>query len=318
MSSLSESNILKKVQARELFGEYASAWKDVGICRLWYTSSSMLSISSSLASEPGPSNVILPSSPSLKEILGLKRLDPNTDKLISVVAPGVLVKYGLDYDAEVRALQFVHGRLSVRTPRILQHAPFTEPWNWKEGVWYFLNAQVCLLLRLLVACPPQNSKISLVSCSSFSTRCAHTWARHSETLTAVPTTTGTCLSLGTLHTLIFKHQGLPRLLPRHIPRILWTRVRGGAIRLFSDRGTVLPHSRRPPPSQHSRGRVEDYSHSWLGDCWLLYRVLWVLPDAWAGMDDACMGRCPCPHFPRSASEGWDNGCYLGSLMIIRK
>ena len=82
----------------------------------------MLSISSSLASEPGPSDVILPSSPRLKEILGLKRLDPSTDKLISVVAPGgVLVKYGLEYDAEVRALQFVHGRLSVRTPRILQH-----------------------------------------------------------------------------------------------------------------------------------------------------------------------------------------------------
>lgn len=94
-----------------------------------------------LASEPDPSDLILPSSPSIKEIFDLKRLDPSANKPISVVAPGVLVKFASDCDAEVRALQFVHGRLSVRTPRVLQHAPFTnvvvDPWHWTEGVWYF-------------------------------------------------------------------------------------------------------------------------------------------------------------------------------------
>src|SRR5258708_2760399 len=89
----------------------------------------------------GTSNVILPSSPNIKEISGLKRLDPGADKLISIFAPGVLVKFGSDHDAEVRALQFIHGRLSVLTPRVLHHAPFTnvvvDPWHWKDGVWYF-------------------------------------------------------------------------------------------------------------------------------------------------------------------------------------
>lgn len=87
------------------------------------------------------SDVILPSSPKIEEILALKRLDPSGNTHISRFAPGVLVKHCSDYDAEVRALQFVHGRLSVRTPRVLQHAPFTnvvvDAWHWKEGVWYF-------------------------------------------------------------------------------------------------------------------------------------------------------------------------------------
>ena len=85
--------------------------------------------------------MIIPSSPSIKEILGLKRLDPGADKRIAIFAPGILVKFGSDHDAEVRALQFIHGRLSVPTPRVLHHAPFTnvvtDPCHWREGVWYF-------------------------------------------------------------------------------------------------------------------------------------------------------------------------------------
>jgi hypothetical protein len=65
----------------------------------------------------------------------LERINPGGDKPVSRFAPGVLVKFGWDHDAEVRALQFIHGRLPVPTPRVLHHAPFpanavVEPWNW--------------------------------------------------------------------------------------------------------------------------------------------------------------------------------------------
>ena len=69
-----------------------------------------------------------------------------------------------------------------------------------SGIFSWRNAQACLSLRLSVACPPPNSTISLISCSSFSMRCAHTRVWLSELSLAVPTTTGTCLALGTLHT----------------------------------------------------------------------------------------------------------------------
>lgn len=74
--------------------------------------------------------------------LALKRLDPLGTKFVSRFSPGVVVKFGFDHDAEVRALQFIHGQLSVHTPRVLHHAPFpklpvVEPWHWEGGVWYF-------------------------------------------------------------------------------------------------------------------------------------------------------------------------------------
>ena len=75
------------------------------------------------------------------EFRALERISANGGNPVSRFAPGILVKFGRDHDAEVRALQFIHGRLSVRTPRVLHHAPFTdavvEPWDWMKGVWYF-------------------------------------------------------------------------------------------------------------------------------------------------------------------------------------
>ena len=47
-------------------------------------------------------------------------------------------------EAEVRALQFVYERLSIRTPRVLRHAPFPradaifEAWEWEKGCWFLL------------------------------------------------------------------------------------------------------------------------------------------------------------------------------------
>lgn len=102
-----------------------------------------------------------------KEISGLKFLDPSADKHISVFA----------HDAEVRALQFVHERLSIRTLRVLHHAMSSSilgTGRKASGISSWRNAQACLSLRLSVACPPPNSTISLISCSSFPTRCAHT------------------------------------------------------------------------------------------------------------------------------------------------
>lgn len=92
---------------------------------------------------PGVSKVNLPSPTSLGELVALERLNPGADKPVCRFAPGILVKFGWDHDAEVRALQFLHGRLSVYTPRVLHHPPFppnavVEPWKWKtSGVWYF-------------------------------------------------------------------------------------------------------------------------------------------------------------------------------------
>ncbi|KAF8221028.1 kinase-like protein [Tricholoma matsutake] len=93
---------------------------------------------------PGASSMILPSPASAKELTALERVNPGGSKPVSRFAPGILVKFGWDHDAEVRALQFVRGRLSVRTPGVLHHAPFPidnaviEPWNWRtKGVWYF-------------------------------------------------------------------------------------------------------------------------------------------------------------------------------------
>ena len=104
-------------------------------------SSSMLS--THLLSVPqlaSASDMLLPSSPNTEEILALKRLDPSGKKFISRYAPGVLVKFGSDHDVEVRMPQFIHGQLSIRTPCILHHAPFTnvivDAWHWEEGVWY--------------------------------------------------------------------------------------------------------------------------------------------------------------------------------------
>ena len=78
----------------------------------------------------------------MEEFTALERLNPGEYRPVSKFAPGILVKFAWDYDAEIRALQFVHGRLSVRTPRVLHHAPFlnrslVDPWKWMNGAWYF-------------------------------------------------------------------------------------------------------------------------------------------------------------------------------------
>ena len=97
---------------------------------------------------PSTPTITFPSAITSEELASLERINPGGDKPVSRFAPGVLVKFGWDHDAEVRALQFVHGRLSssVPTPRVLHHAPFpaggaavvVEPWNWvPHGVWYF-------------------------------------------------------------------------------------------------------------------------------------------------------------------------------------
>jgi hypothetical protein len=92
---------------------------------------------------PSTSDVVFPSPITSKELVSLERLNPGGDKPVSRFVPGVLVKFGWDHDAEVRGLHFIHGRLSVPTPRVLHHAPFptnavVEPWNWvPNGVWYF-------------------------------------------------------------------------------------------------------------------------------------------------------------------------------------
>jgi len=76
-----------------------------------------------------------------KELLDLETVNPNGTNSVCRFAPGILVEFGWDHDAEVRALQFVHGRFSVSTPRVLKHAPFTnaifEPWDRMKGVCYF-------------------------------------------------------------------------------------------------------------------------------------------------------------------------------------
>ncbi|PCH40715.1 hypothetical protein WOLCODRAFT_136953 [Wolfiporia cocos MD-104 SS10] len=85
--------------------------------------------------------VALPSPVSVEELDTLECLNDGGDKRVSRFVPGILVKFGWHQEAEVHALQFVHGRLSVRTPRVLHHAPFPntflEPWDWQKGVWYF-------------------------------------------------------------------------------------------------------------------------------------------------------------------------------------
>ena len=62
------------------------------------------------------------------------------------------------------------------------------------------NAQACLSVALSMACPPSNLTRSLISCSSSSMRCPQIRARRSALSLAGPTTTGTCLIFGTLHT----------------------------------------------------------------------------------------------------------------------
>ena len=85
------------------------------------------------------------SSPTCEEELwGLEVLQTCGDKTTCKYAPGVLVKYRWHMEAEVRALQFVYERLSIRTPRVLRHAPFPGPdakfkaWEWEKGCWYLL------------------------------------------------------------------------------------------------------------------------------------------------------------------------------------
>ncbi|KAF9237457.1 hypothetical protein BU15DRAFT_63180 [Melanogaster broomeanus] len=55
------------------------------------------------------SDVILPSPASTNELTVLERVNPGSDRPVSRFAPGVLAKFFWDHDAEVRALQWVHG-----------------------------------------------------------------------------------------------------------------------------------------------------------------------------------------------------------------
>lgn len=130
--------------------------------------------------------------------LALKRLDPLGTKFVSRFSPGVVVKFGFDHDAEVRALQFIHGQLSVHTPRVLHHAPFpklpvVEPWHWED-------VQAFLSIPLSATCLPPNSTTSPINCSLFLMRCAHTRARRSGQSPAVLTAIETCPTLGNLRT----------------------------------------------------------------------------------------------------------------------
>ncbi|KZV69130.1 kinase-like protein [Peniophora sp. CONT] len=74
------------------------------------------------------------------------RLDP--EKPIARFEPGVLIKYGRDREEEVRVLDFIHGKLSFRTPRVLYHPPYrvTPPLNpfiyEATGVWYFIMEEL--------------------------------------------------------------------------------------------------------------------------------------------------------------------------------
>jgi hypothetical protein len=89
------------------------------------------------------------------ELKSLERINPGGDtKPKARFAPEVLVKFGWDHDAEVHALQFIHGRLSVPMPRMSHHAsfptkPVVGPWNCvSHGVSYCMsswtNAVACL------------------------------------------------------------------------------------------------------------------------------------------------------------------------------
>ncbi|KAI0653308.1 kinase-like domain-containing protein [Cubamyces menziesii] len=88
-----------------------------------------------------PANLNLPSPASARELLPLKCITDHGDKRISEYSPDVLVKFGAHVEAEVRALKYLHGRLSFRTPQVLHHAPFPgkplTPWEWRDGCWYF-------------------------------------------------------------------------------------------------------------------------------------------------------------------------------------
>ncbi|PIL34493.1 hypothetical protein GSI_03270 [Ganoderma sinense ZZ0214-1] len=89
------------------------------------------------------SEVVLPSPTSAADLHGLECLQDCNLKCTSRFSPGVLVKFRWDMEAEVQALQFLSGRLSIRTPRVLHHAPFPEPdatieaGEWDKGCWYF-------------------------------------------------------------------------------------------------------------------------------------------------------------------------------------
>ncbi|KAM5531442.1 hypothetical protein V8D89_014899 [Ganoderma adspersum] len=89
------------------------------------------------------SGVVVPSPTSAAEFHSLERLQDCNLKCTSRFAPGILVKFRWHMEAEVRALQFLSGRLSIRTPRVLHHAPFPDPdaaieaWEWDKGCWYF-------------------------------------------------------------------------------------------------------------------------------------------------------------------------------------
>lgn len=90
---------------------------------------------------PDSSQTTLPSPVTTELFAALERLNTDGGSPVSRFAPGVLVKFGCDHGAEVRALQFVHGQLSIPTPRVLHHAPLTDtavaPWDWMNGTWYF-------------------------------------------------------------------------------------------------------------------------------------------------------------------------------------
>ena len=124
-------------------------------------------LSSFVQLAPGTSNVVLPSPASTKvyiqhwDVSILVENQPG----VSRFAPSILGKFGWDHDAEVRALQLVHGRLSIRTPRVLHHAPFpnavVEPLELDNegeyGISSWRNAEACLAIPLSMVCPPPNS-----------------------------------------------------------------------------------------------------------------------------------------------------------------
>ena len=75
---------------------------------------------------------------STNESRALERIETDAN-IISRFAPGILVKFGSDYDAEgsrTDGFLFAHHAFN------LHHAPFTNPvvvnpWEWRKSAWYF-------------------------------------------------------------------------------------------------------------------------------------------------------------------------------------
>jgi len=102
---------------------------------------------------------------------------------------------------------------------------------------------------------------------------------------------------------IFERQRVHRLLSRHIPRFLWTRIcRVGCFsaetKVYLTYGDLLSRSIL----------IEGFK--------IPGRLPGILPDAWSGIDDACMGLRSRPHIPRSALGEENQGRIKPSVISV--